>query len=175
MKDLLDKLSSYNIFNYLLPGVLFAAIGDRLTSYSLLQDNIIVAVFIYYFFGLVISRFGSLFLEPILKRIKIINFAQYSDFVRASKIDNKIELLSEANNMYRTLSSVFICLLLLLFFEFIENAYPTISEYLLIIAVCLLILLFVFSYRKQTRYITERIMRAIQSEDFKKINDKEKS
>ena len=29
MKDLLDKLSSYNIFNYLLPGVVFVAISHR--------------------------------------------------------------------------------------------------------------------------------------------------
>ena len=67
MKDLLDKLSSYNLFNYLFPGVLFAAFGDRLTSYSLLIDDIMIGFFIYYFIGLVISRLGSLFLEPLLR------------------------------------------------------------------------------------------------------------
>ena len=78
MKDLIDKLSSYNIFNYLFPGVLFAALGDRLTSYSLLIDDIMVGVFIYYFIGLVISRLGSLFLEPLLKWLKIVVLLQIS-------------------------------------------------------------------------------------------------
>ena len=64
MKDLLEKLSSYNIFNYLFPGVLFAAMGSHLTSYSLLIDDTVIGVFVYYFYGLVVSRVGSLVLEP---------------------------------------------------------------------------------------------------------------
>lgn len=167
MKELLDKLSSYNMFNYLFPGVLFAAIGDRLTSYSLLLDDIIIGVFVNYFFGLVISRIGSLLLEPLFKRVHILRFAPYADYVGASKIDNKIELLSEVNNMYRTLSSVFVCLLLLRFFEFLEKPFPVISDYSLTIAIFLLALLFIFSYRKQTEYITARITRAIQSKNTK--------
>ena len=150
MKDLLEKLSSYNIFNYLFPGVLFAAFGDRLTSYSMLVDNIIIGAFVYYFYGLVISRFGSLLLEPLLKRLKFLSFAPYPEFIRASKIDSKVELFSETNNMYRTLLSVFICLMLLRSFEFLETTYPTISKYSSSLAIFLLAVLFLFSYRKQT-------------------------
>lgn len=68
MKDLLDKISSYNLFNYLFPGILFAVISKEFTSYSLLQDNLIVGAFIYYFIGLVVSRFGSLVIEPASKK-----------------------------------------------------------------------------------------------------------
>ncbi len=175
MKDLIDKLSSYNIFNYLFPGVLFAALGDRLTSYSLLIDDIMVGVFIYYFIGLVISRLGSLFLEPLLKWLKIVNFAPYSDFLKASTIDNKIELLSESNNMYRTLSSVFFCLTILKLLEFLERTYPSIAGYSATIFIFLLVLLFVFSYRKQSNYITLRISSAIQSKDVSAEQDKEKA
>lgn len=174
MKNLLDKLSSYNLFNYLLPGVLFAVLSDRLTSYSLLVDNIVIGVFVYYFIGLVISRLGSIFLEPLLKWLKIINFAPYSDFLKASTIDNKIELLSEANNMYRTLASVFICLIFLITFEVIEEFYPTITHYSSTIALFLLALLFVFSYRKQSNYITLRIFRATQSKGDEEKQGKEK-
>ncbi|MBA7693488.1 hypothetical protein ES703_102070 [subsurface metagenome] len=170
MKELLDKLSSYNIFNYLFPGVLFAAIGEHLSSYSLILDDIIIGVFVYYFYGLVISRIGSLFLEPVFKWAHIIHFMPYADFVNASKIDNKIELFSEVNNMYRTLCSLFICLLLLRFFEFIEKLCPNISEYSLLIAIFIFALLFIFSYRKQTDYITSRITQAIQSKNAKERN-----
>ena len=113
MKELIDKLSSYNIFNYLLPGTVFAGLGDTITSYSLIQDNILIALFLYYFIGLIISRIGSLTLEPILKWIKFVKFAPYEDFVKASKLGPKIEIFSEQNNMYRSLCMLSIALILL--------------------------------------------------------------
>ena len=163
MKELFEKLTSYNIFNYLLPGVLFAVIGSQLTNYELLLDNIVIGLFVYYFFGLIISRFGSLILEPLLKRLKILHYAPYDDFLNASKIDQKIELLSEQNNMYRTLLSLFVCLLLLLAFNFIDETYPVFSRYSSILVIILIILLFIFSYRKQTNFIKARIKKSFRN------------
>jgi hypothetical protein len=40
MKELLDKLSSYNIFNYLLPGTLFAAAAERILDYKVTQGSL---------------------------------------------------------------------------------------------------------------------------------------
>ena len=97
MKDSLDKLSSYNVFNYLFPGVVVAALGTAVSSFRLVVDDIVVGVFVYYFYGLVVSRIGSLILEPVLKRLKIVRFAPYADFVAASTVDDKLETLSEQN------------------------------------------------------------------------------
>ena len=108
MKDLLDKLSSYNLFNYLLPGVLFAAFVDALTPLKVLQKDIVVGMFVYYFLGSVVSRVGSLFVEPILRKTGFVKFAPYEDFVKASKADPRLEILSEANNTYRTLCAMFL-------------------------------------------------------------------
>ncbi len=113
MKDLLEKLSSHNIFNYLFPGILVAVLSTAVSSFDLLVDDIVVGVFLYYFYGLVVSRIGSLVLEPILKRIRVVRFAPYADFVAASRIDEKIDMFSEQNNLYRTLASTFLCLTLL--------------------------------------------------------------
>jgi len=55
MKDLLDKLSTYNIFNYLLPGIIFSVFIDSFTTHFMIPDNIFVSIFVYYFIGLVIS------------------------------------------------------------------------------------------------------------------------
>ena len=163
MKDLLDKLSSYNVFNYLFPGVLFAAAGTSLTSYTLLMDDMVVGVFAYYFHGLVISRLGSLVLEPFFKRTGFVRFAPYDDFVAASKKDEKLELLSEENNMYRTLSSMLLCLLFLLFIDFaVRHDFYFISPvFALTLVLFLLFLLFSFSYRKQTGYIRSRVERSV--------------
>src|SRR3972149_2970830 len=108
LKELLSKLSSYNLFNYLLPGVIFVAAASKVTRYSFIQEDIVIGLFLYYFIGLVISRFGSIVIEPILRGVSFLKFADYNDFVAASKKDEKIEVLSEANNTYRTLCYLFI-------------------------------------------------------------------
>ena len=123
MKDLLSKLSSYNLFNYLLPGIIFVVAASKFTHYSFIQQDIIIGLFLYYFIGLVISRFGSLTIEPFLRRLSFLKFAEYKDFVLASKKDDKLELLSEVNNTYRTLCSMFALLLLLKVYERIEYRY----------------------------------------------------
>ncbi len=157
MKQLLDKISSYNLFNYLFPGILFAVLSKETTTYSFIQENLIVGVFVYYFIGLVISRFGSLLIEPFLKKLSILKFTDYNEFISASKKDSKIELLSEVNNMYRTLTSLFALLLILKLYELIESKFPVLKEWNVYILLALLLVMFLLSYRKQTNYITERI------------------
>src|SRR4051812_27803201 len=110
IKDILEKISSYNIFNYLIPGTLFVFISKNLGTYNLVQDNVVVGIILYYFIGMIISRIGSIFIEPFLKKVNFVKFADYKDFVAASKVDSKIELLSEVNNTYRTISSMLLLL-----------------------------------------------------------------
>ena len=157
LKELLSKLSSYNLFNYLLPGVIFVVAASKVTRYSFIQDDIVIGLFLYYFIGLVISRFGSIVIEPILRGVSFLKFADYEDFVAASKKDEKIEVLSEANNTYRTLCSLFVLLLLLKGYEIIEDRFISLKDYGGMIVVALLLVMFLFAYRKQTLYIIKRI------------------
>lgn len=157
MNELLNKLSSYNVFNYLLPGIVFAVLANKVIRYSVGQHEVFTAAFLYYFVGLVVSRFGSLIVEPVLKFISLVKFADYGDFVAASKDDQKLDVLSEVNNTYRTFCSVFILLLLLKLYVKLENRIPALSDWNVTILAALLLVLFVFSYRKQTAYIAQRI------------------
>ena len=155
MEKLLDKLSSYNLFNYLFPGIIFSILLEKTTNYSIIQENIVVEAFLAYFVGLLISRMGSLIIEPILKKVKFVKFADYKDFVLASENDNKIELLSESNNMYRVFISLFVVLIIVNIYE--QLLQQILGEYTNFIVIVLLLFLFLFSYRKQTNYITQRI------------------
>ena len=157
MKDLLDKLSSYNIFNYLLPGVLFAVFVESLTSFHIVQKDPVLGVFVYYFLGSVVSRVGSLFVEPSLRRLKFVAFAPYEDFVRASQADPKIEVLSEANNMYRTICALMISVGGVVLYERVATYCPSISTALPWVLIIGLFVLYLVSYRKQTAYIAKRI------------------
>lgn len=157
MNELLAKISSYNLFNYLLPGVLFVALAEIWTSYSFSQENLLIAAFVYYFIGMVISRVGSLIIEPLLKRVKFVEFAEYADFVKVSSADTKIEILSEANNSYRTLSALFVSLGVLKIFSLVGAKFPSLVGWGDSTLIVLLLILFLYSYRKQTAYITKRI------------------
>jgi hypothetical protein len=162
MNAIFEKLSSYNIFNYLLPGILFVVLAEALTSFSFVQKDILLGVFLYYFIGLVISRIGSLVIEPIFKKTKFVRFAEYSDFVSASKNDEKLNLLSETNNMYRTFCSLFFLLILLKVYEHIAGYFQTVGNWNAEILIIGLLIIFCFSYRKQTQYITKRIKTTIE-------------
>lgn len=157
MSDIISKLSSYNLFNYLFPGVIFVVFVEMTTGYSLIQKDIFIGFFVYYFLGLIISRFGSIFIEPTLKKIGVLRFSEYNDFVSASKSDSKVETLSEANNMYRTLCALFVLLIFVKIYEKLEVYFSFILEYRGIILIITFLLVFVFSYSKQTRYIKKRV------------------
>ena len=157
MKDLLDKLSSYNIFNNLLPGIVFVAFAEMFLRRSFVQENLVVGVFLYYFIGLVIGRIGSLVFEPLLKMVSFLKFSNYNDFVSASKTDAKLEVLSEVNNMYRTFVALFATLLIARLYEAVEIVLPVLKQASPFIAIVAITVLFLISYRKQTSYITKRV------------------
>lgn len=157
MKELIEKISSYNLFNYLLPGTLFAAFAECTTDYQVIHEDIVVAFFLYYFIGLVISRIGSLALEPMMRKVSFLRFAAYQDYVAVSKKDTKLDTLSEANNMYRTLCALFILLGALELYERTADRFAFLDHITPCLLFALMFVLFAFSYRKQTSYITKRI------------------
>lgn len=157
MENIIDKITSYNLFNNLLPGVLFVVLLKGITSYSLIQNDLIIAAFVYYFVGLVISRVGSLLVDPALKWIKFVHFADQSNFIKASKVDQKLEVLSEQNNVYRTLVAVFVSVLFLKFFELLKASLFWLERIEMGIFFVLILFLLLFGYKKQTTYIVERI------------------
>ncbi len=157
MKEILEKLSSYNIFNYLLPGAVFAFWLKSFKNISLIDENLIVGAFVFYFLGMVVSRFGSLIIEPILKWTKIVQFEDYVRFVRASQKDSKIDILSEMNNMYRTFISLFVLIGLIEIYFLLESKILGLKDYRGIVIIILLIIMFLLSYRKQANFISKRI------------------
>lgn len=157
MKELIEKISSYNLLNYLLPGALFAVFIERVTPYKIVQTDVVTALFLYYFIGMVISRIGSLLFEPVTKKIKLVKFADYNEFVAAAAKDAILNTLSESNNMYRTLCSLFLTLGMVKLYELIASkAGFTTTTTSWILFICLF-LLFTFAYRKQTNYIAKRV------------------
>lgn len=155
--DLINKLSSYNLFNYLLPGILFCLVVSYFTSLNLLVDDLLVAAFFYYFCGMVISRVGSLVVEPIYKRLNFIQYANYRDYLKATEIDERIEVLTEANNTYRTFVSLFCMVGVAKLYDYLVMNFVFFNKFGFTFVVVILFVLFSFSFSKQTSYIRSRV------------------
>lgn len=158
MNEILAKLSSYDIFVNLVPGALFAAFLSMAGIYTLEPNSVVGELVIYYFIGLVISRIGSVVVEPVLKLLRVIRYSDYSDFIRASEKDPKILILLEASNLFRAmLALVSVCA--------IAYNWPSIraavgwSDWVWVMIGCaLLAALFLISFRKQSGFISKRVI-----------------
>jgi hypothetical protein len=105
MKELVSKLSSYNIFNYLVPGAALCLLLDERGFVDLDRPDLLSRLVIFYVTGMAISRVGSLMIDPLLKRAGLVPRSNYADYVRASADDDKVPVLLETSNMYRTMTS----------------------------------------------------------------------
>lgn len=157
MNDLLKQISSYNLFNYLLPGATFSILAEQATTADVTVEPIFAAFFFYYFVGMIISRVGSLVIEPLSRKTGFVTFAPYGEFIAASKKDQKIELISETNNVYRSITAVGICLIIYIVgFNISELMHLSTVVRYLVLGMAISVL-FAFSYRKQTSYVKKRI------------------
>lgn len=156
MKKIIEN-EVYRTINHLFIGFLFAYFLKHTLSYDIAPD-LYTCAFVYYFSGVVISRIGSLVVEPLLQRIGFVKFGEYSKYVEASKHDSKIELFSHISENYRTFASLFITLIFLITADYV---FP-LSENIGYLASTFI---FLSSYRKQVNYVTKRIDAYYKSKD----------
>ena len=107
MNEILNKIASYNLLNYLLPGAVFSVVADQLGLLST-PDEIIEKLVWFCFSGVIVSRLGSLVLEPIFKKLAFVRYSDYADYLETCQIDRKIEVIIEEANTYRTLAVAFL-------------------------------------------------------------------
>ena len=157
MNDLISKISSYNIFNYLFPGALFIMALEPLIDVEFVQYSILENLFLFYFVGLIISRVGSLIIEPVLGMLHIIKQSSYEEYVLASGHDKKLDILSSENNQFRTIFTMLFLLVLTIFTRMIQLFFNIPKDYLIYLLLFALVVLFLMSYRKMTRVISKRI------------------
>lgn len=157
MDIIFKKISSYQIVNYLLPGICFVWLSDilSLVKFNLSTYTIIEKLFIYYFIGMIISRIGSIFIEKFLIYIKFIVYADYQKYIIAEKQDHKISTLLELNNNYRSFTSMMLIIILFFVYNYINQI--TYNNIFIFILLCFIFILFLMSYKKQTTYIKERV------------------
>ena len=157
MKEIVEKISSYNILNNLFPGIIFAVIASKITTYNFIIPNDVLGVFVYYFIGMIMSRIGSLLVENVLRRVRLIKFKPYRDYITASQYDDKIEILSETNNTYRTIIATMITLIMVKLYNLLSEYLQLCIEVDFIVSATVIIIIFIIAYKKQVLFISKRI------------------
>ena len=159
-KDFADKISSYNLLNFLLPGVVFAYLAQNLLGWPAIDENLIVAFFFYYLYGAVLSRIGSIVVEPLMPVLKMRAF-DHRAYTEAKKIEPDAAIYLETANMYRTFAAMFVVLLAGLILKSADVALPLDAPWFQIAGMAVLAGLFILSYRKQSNYVGKTIDTAL--------------
>lgn len=157
MDKLLEKISRYHLINYIIPGVLTIYLSKQINQIELLTSNMFFDIVMAYALGLICSRIGSLIVEPLLKLIHFVHFADYKDYMSAEKNDPKLTDLNTDNNLYRTIAGSALFIAVQMGFVILKTRYDFVREYSSIIILIAFLLLFLFSYKKQTSYIVKRV------------------
>lgn len=160
------KLSPYEILNNLLPGILLCGSICWLFGIRIQIDTVFSAVFascLVYTSGLIMSRVGSLLLAPIARETGFIVWSQ--KFYEVEERDGKLAILLRDMNMYRTLSTTFLFLTVLSIVSWIsqqEQWSTWVWSFGVTFGLALTFVIFLFSYRKQSKAIYRRIERSAQ-------------
>lgn len=168
MEELLKRLSSYDLLNNLIPGGFLVFILEKLFAAGIADQHLLVLAIVTYLLGSVASRVGSLVVEPSLKKFNLLDSKPYADFIEASKVDSKIEILLQTNNTYRSICGAALLALGAVGIEVLSDHYRVETIYLLLVGCLGLVLLYAGSFRKQTGYLCQRIQHAIDHPPEKK-------
>ena len=156
MPEVLNLLTAYQLATYLVPGVVFGYMAENWLGYQLITQQFLANTVLCFFLGLVVSRVGSLFFQPILEWMKVVKRTPNDEYVPASPADPQLEVHLEINNAYRTYFSAFVLLLALKAFALLEASFPGLTEWSPALLLAFLALLFLLSYQKQTAYVVKR-------------------
>lgn len=157
MEKLVEKISSYHLLNFIISGTIFALFIHDFFEISINDFDTIEKLILFYCIGLVISRIGSIVFEPLFIKWKIVTYAPLRDYIFAEKKDDKLIVLLEMNNLFRTIMTMLFLILLCFVGRYICNYITVSGEVIVILILCILFILFLLSYRKQTEAIRKRV------------------
>lgn len=166
LKTLIDKVSQYNFITNILPGTILCVVLKYLVGYDIIVDEPYLNGFIFYFVGMVNNRIGSLIIEPFCKWTHIVKFACYSDYIDAEKSDSKLAILNMENNAFRSyISLAFITIMALIYRDYL-SVWEFIHSHRELIILCVLLILFVLSYRNQTTFVRNRVEKYVKEHNI---------
>lgn len=153
MEKIIEKMEEYKIIINLIPGYFFLWLLKYYVEIEFPFENVFQEFIITYVVGTAIGRIASIIFSRFLRKIKVIQFANYKNYVEASKKDAQISKLLMNANFYRNLFTVIIVIFILkgiikfaADFEWIKN-----------ISLIILLIIFILAFIKEEVNITGRV------------------
>lgn len=151
------SISRYEFINNLIPGVLLCYLLQYV-GYDFLTDKLVTNLVIGYVVGVINGRVSSLVVEPFCRKVNIIQWRDYRLYNEAKKQRPFISTLQETANMYRSMASIFLIVLLFVAFKWMSRCWVWLNDNAFLILLIILLILFLFSYRKQVNdYVVKNI------------------
>jgi hypothetical protein len=163
MEDLANKISSYNILNYLLPGCVFAFATSYFGIMDIMSPSLLINLFLYYFIGMSISRIGSMIIEPLYKRSGLVQHNDYREYVIAAERDKMIAQMLEQCNVYRTSVALVVSIAIVALITTVSSALDVPDLVLISILGFFLLFIYTAAYWKQNNFIRKRVKQTNQS------------
>lgn len=152
LKSLSEKLSAYQLFNFIYPGAVFLGI----LSYKGVPLGMLKEIWWFllasYFLGMTISRFGSIVIESICLKfgwIEKYDIKRYADNIAKNSFT---AILLELTNIYRTICLMGILLFLCTIFKYQQD-----DKCCMLFIEGLFVLLFGVSFVKQHHYLEDKL------------------
>lgn len=152
-----EKLSSYNLITNLVPGAVLAVALRSAGIPLVTPDEVGAFLVLAYALGAISSRLGSLLLDPVLEYIKVLPEKDYPAFVKANRADAKLDTLVETANGYRTFATAGLLFFAILGLYTAGKRLHVGTDLFVILSAAVVTALFIFSYRKQFRYVASRV------------------
>lgn len=151
-----DKITSYDLITSLIPGA-FLVEAFRASGIPFVEpSNLAAWILLAYALGILCNRLGSLIVEPRIRKRP----HSYSEYVSASKKDDRLEALVEKATFYRTMFTAGFVYLAGMVLYHLLGGWIAQPEAAIPIACIAALTLFYFSYRKQEDYISKRVERS---------------
>jgi hypothetical protein len=154
---MLDRFDAYNFVTSLIPGAaLLLALGASGFPTPDLK-NVIPFIVVSFALGAISNRLGSLAIDPLIRRLRLLPKKDYDSYIRASEHDRKLDAIVQNANLYRTFATAGLVYFSLLLLRKVAVAVGISQSYFAQILLAVAILIFVAAYIGQDRYISKRV------------------
>lgn len=173
MDTLLKGLGTYDLLLNLIPGLIFIGLAPNDLFDIVATDNMILLGAVAFFIGCMINRIGSVGVELVMQKAKLVQYVNYEKYLRAERIEHnagqvELQALVRKNILYRTLAALCFCLSIMRYYS--ANVWYTVSfislsglrwhfQVLILdnLFYWIFMILFLKAFIKQTDYIRARV------------------
>ncbi|GLR46525.1 hypothetical protein [Sphingomonas astaxanthinifaciens] len=150
-----DKLDAYNLVANLVPGAALTYAFHATGIPSPKPEDIGAFVLVAFVIGVTVNRLGSIVLDPLMRKLRLLKPKDYRSFVTSEREDKKLETIVANAGLYHTFLTAGVVFLSALLFR--STLSQLNHDLLATVLVLMGMAVFFLAFRKEDGYIHTRI------------------